>query len=196
MSLLSEILGSHIRAAIFRLLFAGPEAELHVREIQRRTGFNDRALRQELARLATLGLLVSRRDGNRLYYRAHRQHPLYPEIRGLTMKTVGLADALRERLDKAEGIALAFVFGSVARGSEKAHSDVDLMVLGNVTLRELTRILRGAQEELGREINPHILTLDEFRQRATSREHFVSTVLAEERIMVKGTEDELGGLAA
>lgn len=87
MSILSQILGSKIRAEILRLLFAGPDGELHVREIERRTGFNDRAIRQELAKLKRLDLLQSRRDGNRLYYSAQTEHPLYLDLRNLALKT-------------------------------------------------------------------------------------------------------------
>ena len=195
MNLLAEIVGSRIRAEVFRLLFAGPDPELHVREIQRRTGFNDRAIRQVLAQLARLDLVSARRDGNRLYYRARQEHPLYPEIRGLALKTTGLAGVLREALD-AEQIAAAFVFGSIARSAEKSASDVDLVVIGELGMRGVSRLLRGVNERIGREINPHVYTPDEYRRRVRSRDHFLTSVLKEPRIMVKGTENDLGRLAA
>jgi len=188
--MLPDILSSRTRAELFRLLFAFPEAELHVREIQRRTGFNDRAIRQELEKLSRLGLITPRRDGNRLYYRAQKEHPLYSDIRSLTLKTSGLAEVLRERLDVA-AVQVAFVFGSIANGSEKANSDVDVMVIGQVRMRELTRMLSGTTEQLGREINPHILTPEEYRKRVQTKEHFLSTILSKPKIMIKGAEDDL-----
>lgn len=194
MTLLSRLVGSRIRAEILRLLFAGPDDELHVREIQRRTGFNDRAIRQELANLAALDLIAPRRDGNRLYYAARREHPLYADIRGMALKTSGLVDVLRGALTSKK-ISIAFVFGSIARGAEKAESDVDLMILGALSLRDVTRLLSGVSERIGREINPHVLTREEFRRRVTGKDHFLTSVLKEPRLFVVGDERDLAGLA-
>ena len=176
------------------MLFSGREESLHIREIQRRTGFNDRAIRQELVKLARLDLISPRRDGNRLYYSAKKDDPLFPEIRNLTMKTNGLADLLAAALC-AEKIQLAFVFGSLAQGTEQSASDVDLMVIGSLGMRELTGLLSGLTERLGREINPHVLTVSDFRDKVRTHEHFVTAVLKEPKIFVKGNEQELAELA-
>ncbi|NUM55469.1 MAG: nucleotidyltransferase domain-containing protein [Candidatus Hydrogenedentes bacterium] len=195
MNALAEILSSRVRAEIFRLLFGVGCPELHVREIQRRTGFNDRAVRQELAKLSRLGLVESRTDGNRRYYRASTSHPVYPEIRGLALKLSGLTDLLRERL-QSDDIRLAFVFGSIANGTARPDSDIDLMVIGKLGMRELTRLLKGTADEVGRTINPYILTQVEFRKRVSQKEHFVRAVLASPKIIIKGSEDELARLGA
>jgi predicted nucleotidyltransferase len=195
MNLLAELIGSKIRAELFRLLFAGGEQELHIREIQRRTGFNDRAIRQELQKLARLDLVAPRRDSNRLYYSAKRDNPLYPDIRNLTIKTVGLADILKTALNRSENIRVAFIFGSVAQGMEKSASDVDLMVIGALGLRELTTLLSGVSEKLGREINPHAISVPDFKERVRSGNHFITAVLKEPKIFLKGKDDELAGLA-
>ncbi|MBN1824640.1 MAG: nucleotidyltransferase domain-containing protein [Candidatus Eisenbacteria bacterium] len=194
MSLLGELVGSKIRAEVFRLLFAGPETEIHVREIERRTGFNDRAIREELRKLARLDLLIARRDGNRLYYSANRSHPLFPEIRSLALKTAGLADHLREALS-GEEIRVAFVFGSVAKGEEKGGSDVDLLVVGKAGLRKIAGALRGATEAIGREVNPVVMTPEEFRRRRKEKDHFLAGVLRGPKVFVLGNEDDLRGLA-
>src|SRR4030042_3207551 len=134
----AELLSSRARAEIFRLLLSGTGEELHIREIERRSGLNDSTIRQELSKLVRLDLVQSRRDSNRVYYRAKTENPLYPEIRNLVLKTSGLADALKSTLvDKR--IHVAFVFGSIARGEEKAGSDVDLMVIGQLGLQDLSR---------------------------------------------------------
>ncbi len=195
MNLLAELIGSKIRAELFRLLFAGGEQELHIREIQRRTGFNDRAIRQELQKLARLDLVAPRRDSNRLYYSAKRDNPLYPDIRNLTIKTVGLADILKTALNRSENIRVAFIFGSVAQGMEKSASDVDLMVIGALGLRELTTLLSGVSEKLGREINPHAISVPDFKERVRSGNHFITAVLKEPKIFLKGKDDDLAGLA-
>ncbi|MFH1679114.1 MAG: nucleotidyltransferase domain-containing protein [Candidatus Eisenbacteria bacterium] len=195
MSTLDELVGSRIRAEIFRLLFSGPLVEIHVRELERRTGFNDRAIRQELQRLERLDLIVGRRAGNRLYFSANREHPLFPDIRNLALKTAGLADLLRAALAE-EKILVAFVFGSIARGKEKAGSDVDLLIVGEVGLRQVTRALKGMTERIGREVNPHVLSPDEFRRRSAAKDHFLTTVLRDPKIFIVGSEDDLAGLAS
>ena len=193
--MLADIMGSRIRAELFRLLFTRPETELHGRELQRRSGFNDRALRQELAKLTRLELVMPRRAGNRLYYRANTRHPLYPDLRNLALKTAGWADALKACL-ASENIQIAFVFGSLARHEEQAQSDVDLMVIGDAGLRALTGMLKGAAETLGREINPHILTREDYRKRLAANDHFLRSILTEPKIFIKGDEDELIRLGA
>jgi len=190
MNTLAEFLSSRSRAEILRLLF-GPEGrELHVRELERQSGLADATIRQELKKLTRLGVIVARQDGNRTYYRANVEHPLYPDIRNLVRKTSGLTDVLREALGEAE-IQIAFVFGSVASGAERATSDVDLMVIGAISLRQLSKRLSGLATKLGREINPHALTPAEFARRTKEREHFINSVLETPRLFVIGSEDEL-----
>lgn len=193
MDTLAELLSSRGRAAIFRLLFGPLGSDLHVRELERQSGLADATVRQELKKLTRIGVVEARQDGNRTYYRANLQHPLYADIRSLVQKTSGLADVLREALGEA-GIKLAFVFGSVASAKEKAHSDVDLMVLGTITLRQLSKRLSGVTIKIGREVNPHILTIEEFSRRVKEHDHFITSVLATPRLFVKGSEDELTGL--
>ena len=193
MIILAEILSSRVRAEIFRLLFGVSEAELHVREIERRSGLNISTVRQELEKLERLDLLTARRDGNRLYYRANRDHPLFTDIHNLVVKTSGLVDILREAVDQ-EGVKIAFVFGSIAGNQADAASDVDLMVIGDVGLRTLSGWLTGVSEKIEREINPHVLSEEEFARKKQSREHFLSNVLSSPKLFIKGTEDELAGL--
>jgi len=190
MNRFAELLSSRARAEIFRLLFNGTGDELHVREIERRSGLNDSTLRQELRKLVRLDLVQSRRDSNRVYYRAKTESPLYPEIRNLVLKTSGLSDVLKSMLTDKR-IRVAFVFGSIARGEEKAGSDVDLMVIGQLGLRDLSRLLSGIEEKIGREVNPHVLREEEFRKRIRAKEHFVSSVMETLKIFIIGSQGEL-----
>ena len=191
MNQLAELLSSRGRAEIFRLLFGPVGGELHVRELERRTGLSDATVRQELKKLSRLGVVEARRDGNRAYYRANDAHPLYPDIRNLVLKTSGLTDVLREALDGAGDIELAFVFGSIASNTAKAHSDIDLMVVGTIGMRQLSKRLSGLEAKLGREVNPHVLTPEEFARRVGERDHFITAVLKGSRLFVVGGEDEL-----
>ena len=190
MDILSEILSSRSRAAVFTLLFSGSGKELHLREIQRRSKLNDSTLRQELKKLVRLDLVKGRRDSNRIYYRANRDSPLFPEIRNLVIKTTGIVQVLREAIGD-QRVDLAFVFGSIAGGEENADSDVDLLVIGDIGFRGLSELLSGCSEEIGREINPYVMTKDEYRERVASSEHFISHVLKSSKFFVVGTDHDL-----
>jgi predicted nucleotidyltransferase len=190
MAVLQEILSSRIRSEIFRLLFGLSERQLHIREMERRTGLSVATVRQELQKLLRLQLVEAERSGNRLYYRANKGHPLYTDIRNIVLKTSGMVDILREVLDK-EGVKIAYVFGSMASNQEGATSDVDLMVIGDVGLRTLSGWLSGVSEQIGREINPHVMNRAEFRKRKQSRDHFITRVLESEKLFIKGSEHDL-----
>lgn len=190
MKTLALLLSSGVRAELFRLLFGMGLPELHVRELERQSGFALSTVRQELKNLAMLGLIEARQSGNRIYYRANTSHPLYPEIHSLVLKTCGLADVLRETLGH-DGIDVAFVFGSIASGADGRNSDIDLMVIGTVSLRQVVQRFGKDSTELGRELSPHILTAAEFARRKHSQDHFISTVLAAPRLFVIGDEHEL-----
>ena len=190
MNVLAQLVCSRVRAEIFRVLFGLGAEELHLREIQRQTGFALGTVRQDIGKLVKLGLLTRRQDGNRVYYAANPSHPLSTEIRQLVLKTVGLADVLGAAL-KAHGIRCAFVFGSVASGAARPESDIDLMVIGDVGLRKVSALLSGVGTRLGREINPHVMSPAEFVKRLQDRDHFLTSVMASTRIFVVGSEDEL-----
>jgi DNA-binding transcriptional ArsR family regulator len=193
MIILAEILSSRVRAEIFRLLFGVNEVELHVREIKRRSGLNISTVRQELEKLERLDLVIARREGNRLYYCANREHPLFSDIHNLVIKTSGLVDILREAVVK-EGVKIAFVFDSIADNQADAGSDVDLMVIGDVGLRILSGWLTGIQEKIEREVNPHVLSEQELARRKQSKERFLINVMSSPKLFIKGTEDELAAL--
>jgi len=190
MNTLVEILSSRTRAEIFRLLFGPSAEELHIREIQRRSGLNDSTIRQELTKLLKLDLVITRKDSNRVYYRANKSNPLYPDIRNLVLKSIGMVDVFRGALlDKR--IQTAFIFGSISEGRETADSDVDLFIIGQLGLRAVSTLLSGVAEKIGREINPHVIRVDELRNRNISKDHFIASVIKSSKIFVVGTEDDL-----
>ena len=193
MNTLSILLSSRARAEIFRLLFSGTEEELHIREIQRRSGLNDSTIRQELRKLADLGLLSGRKDSNRIYYSASRNNPLYQDIQNLVIKTSGLAEVFKEPLQD-ERIEIAFVFGSIPKGGMNAGSDVDIMIIGDIGLRNIFSLLSGIPERIGTEVNPYILSRAEFRKRLQDKEHFLTSVLRSPKIFVIGNEHDLSAM--
>jgi len=195
MNLLAEILSSRIRSEIFRMLFGVNGEALHMREIERRSGLSIGTIQQEVKKLLRLNLIIERKDGNRIYYQANKEHPLFAEIRSLVLKTVGLVDFFRSALKADPNIKLAFVFGSIARQEEKDKSDVDLIIIGDLGMRQLTGLLSGVSGQIGREINPHILSIREFLKRKNAKDHFLIQVLESPKLFIIGNENELAELA-
>ena len=192
MSPLALITSKARRRLLARLLLA-PEREFYLRELIRATALAPRTVQVEVDRLVAADLLLERRSGNRRYLRANERHPFFHPLRELVVKSEGLVGLLSDGLG-SDGVDLAFVFGSMAEGRARADSDVDLLIVGDIGLREAVRRLEAAQEQLGREINPVVWTRHEFEQRSKSDDHFLRRVLHGSRLMVAGDERELGSM--
>ena len=195
MDILSEILSSRIRAAILRLLFSFDAKELYMRDLERRSGFSIGAIQTELKKLLRLELLKKRKDGNRIYFQANKEHPLYSDLRNLVLKTNGLVDVIKNALISSDAIKYAFIFGSFARQEETSSSDIDLMVVGDLGLRPLTKMLSGLSDKLYREINPHCLSEQDFIRRKNSGEPFINRLCEESRIFMIGDENDFEAMA-
>jgi len=193
MNTLAVLLSSRVRAEIFRILFGINQSEYHLRDIQRRSGLAIGTVRQEAKKLEKLGLIIKQQDGNRTYYRANENHSLYITLHTLVLKTSGLTEILQKALS-IESIKFAFVFGSIASGKENANSDIDLFILGDIGLRSVSKLLKEPGQTIGREINPHIMTIDEFVNRNREKEHFVSSIVKSPKLMIIGTDHDLEGL--
>jgi predicted nucleotidyltransferase len=193
MSALSDLFPK-ARAEVLRLLFETGDQEIHLRDLARLAALSPAALQKELTSLAAKQLVLTRRDGNRLYYRANTGHPLYPELHGITLKTSGIAAELARALAPVQGIDVALIFGSVAAGTATAKSDVDLLVIGNVGLRKLIPALRGLADSLGREINPICLTPAEWHQNCAKGDAFTTRVSSEPKLWLKGGPDALAAM--
>jgi predicted nucleotidyltransferase/predicted transcriptional regulator len=189
MSLLYELFPK-VRAELLRLLFADIQTEIYVRELERRSGLNVKTLQSEMDRLLKADLVLSRKDGNRRYFRANERHPLFVDLQQIVRKTAGLRDVLFNSLKDVAGIDVAFVFGSVASGKEKAGSDLDLLVIGDTTLRSLAPALRNAGAALGRELNPVLFTATEFRKQKR-KNALLLDILPKPKLFVIGGAHEL-----
>ena len=193
---LSSTLFPGYRRRVLGLLLLHPEESLHGREIARRTGLPPGTLTRELKRLADVGLLNCERRGNQLVYSANRRSPIFEELAGILRKTSGLADVVAEALEPLTNrIGLAFIFGSVARGTEAQGSDVDLMIIGSVKFGEVVDALHLAQQQLSRDINPKVFTPREWRNRLQGGDPFLREVLASKKLFLIGDEngiEELG----
>ncbi len=189
-NILAELLGSVARAEVLRVLFGLSIAEVYIAEIVRRTGMGGQGVDEQLRVLLALELVTTRPDGNRRYYQANTAHPLYPELRGLLLKSSGMRDALAEALQSPK-VEIAFVFGSLARREERAESDVDLMIFGDAGAREFASNMRRLCERLNREINPCFFTMAEVRRRLAANDHFLARVLEQPKLFVVGDEGRL-----
>jgi len=195
-SILEALFTSQARISVLELFLLNVPNRYYLREVASLTQQPVRAIQRELARLEAGGLLTMTAEGNRRYYQANRESPAFPELKALIVKTAGLGDLLRRYLRKSKGsISVAFLFGSYARGSEGTNSDIDLMVIGEITGRALSSALAPARLSLSREINTVALPPSELRRRIADDRNFLSDVLEQPKIFLIGDEDELSKLA-
>lgn len=192
--MLATLLLGAYRRRVLGLLLLQPDKTYHVREIARLTETSPGTLHKELSRLAQAGLLTREKVGNQIHYGANRRCPIFEELAGILRKTSGLADVVLDALTPlSKRIKVALIYGSVARGEERSGSDVDLLLIGSVGFADAVKAVHPAQDRIGREINPAVMTVAEFRKRAG--EPFLREVLAGEKLFLIGDEDELGKLA-
>lgn len=188
---LSQVLFSHGRRSILALLYGHADEQFYLREIARRAGTGIGATQRELGQLTEAGLLHRVRRGIQVYYQANRKNPIFSELKSILAKTSGMRDILHEALISVKDrIKLAFVYGSIARGEEKASSDVDLMVVGDISFSDVVSALAKIETKLGREVNPTVYGQREFREKLAAKNHFLSVVAREKKLFVIGDERE------
>jgi predicted nucleotidyltransferase len=184
------------RQGILAATLVQAERAWYASELAHRLGVPSSSLQRELHDLTEAGILKTHRQGRMVYYQANRESPVFPDLRGLMLKTVGLVDVLAQALKPvASKVTTAFVYGSIAAGSEDSDSDIDLMVVGEVSPQDLALPLRRARESLGREINPTVYSPAEFDRKRTANDHFLKQVLDKPRLVVLGNKDELDKVA-
>jgi DNA-binding transcriptional ArsR family regulator len=184
------------RQGILAAMLVQPEKAWYGSELAQRLGVPSSSLQRELQDLTEAGILKTHKQGRMVYYQANRESPVFPDLRGLLLKTAGLVDVLAQALKPvASKVTTAFVYGSIAAGSEDSNSDIDLMVVGEVSPQDLALPLRRARESLGREINPTVYTPAEFGRKRAAGDHFLTQVLDKPRLIVLGNKDELGKVA-
>ena len=176
---------SKSRAAVFSVLFVRILPQLHLREISRRTGFAVRTVQCELQRLVDCELVIESADGNRKLFRANRDHPIFEEIVRIIEKTVGIEQKLRNVFAGLDEVESAWIFGSYASGRMKPGSDIDVLIVGDLTLRQAAKILKSISETSGHECNPKIYTRDEYERARAESDGFLERILREPKIRLK-----------
>ena len=197
MGMMLDFLFTSTQQRLLRILFGHVNRSFYANELIAMAGIGTGAVQRELLRMEKAGLVSIERIGNQKHYRANPACPIFEEIRAIVRKTLGVTEVLHDALEPAlEQIDFAFVYGSVAEGTEHATSDIDVMVItASLSNAQLLRILAPAQAELGRTINPSLYTPDEFIQRVRERRSFILRVLAKPKLFIKGAEHELAQIS-
>jgi predicted nucleotidyltransferase len=192
---LVDVLFGAYRRRILSLLLLSPDESFYVREIGRLTGVPAGSLHRELKLLSAAGLLQRSAAGNQVRYQVDRACAIQEELAGIFRKTAGLADVLREALAPlAAKIRLAFIFGSVARGNQRAASDIDVLVVGSASFTSVVGALSQARERLRRDVNPVVMSKAAFDVKLAGRDRFVGRVAREPKIFLLGDSGEFGKL--
>lgn len=195
-NLLCSGLFGKTRQVVLALLYGRADSSFYTKQILDAVKIGRGTVQRELKNLTDTGIIVREVQGKQVYYRANTQCPIFDELKSIVRKTFGVADVIRQSLAiNADKIRVAFIFGSVARSADDRRSDIDLMVVGKISFGDVVSLLTPAEQKLGREVNPVVYSIAEFKKKVKENHHFVKTVLEEEKIFVIGDEDELRKLA-
>lgn len=186
-----DVLLPRTRQGILAATYLDPGRWWYMRELARHLGVPASSLQRELSGLVEGGILRQKREGRQVYFQAATGSPIFGELRGIILKTAGLADVIRAALKPfSRSILWAFIYGSVARAGEHSASDVDLMIVGRVRLAEISPALRKVERKLSRAVNPTVYSPQEWANKLRSRQHFVTTVSGSKKIFVLGDSRE------
>ena len=188
--LIGDALFTRTQQKVFGLLFAKPDKSFYTNEIMRWAAMGRGTVSRELDRLVGAGLLTVTKAGNQNHYQANSESPVFNELVGIVRKTFGVADAVRLALQPLdEQIDSAFIYGSIAKGTDTKSSDIDLMLVGQgLSYGEVVELLLPVEETLQRTINPTIYEKKDFVAKLNASNSFISRVLAQPKILIKGDE--------
>lgn len=185
---------SKLRARILLFFFSHPEKEYYLRELERKLEKPVAYIRRELINLEKMGLFISETKGKERYFRLNLKYPLYEEVKNIVEKTVGAEGSLKNILKKLKDIHIAFIFGSYAEKKTDLLSDIDLMIIGNPDEDKLLSAINKLEEELAREINYHIYSLNDWKKKIKEDNSFIKNVISKPKIFLFGDEDALSRL--
>jgi len=188
---ITRIFKSKARQAIFRLYFTNPDKSFYLRELERELGTPVSILRKELVSLEKEGLFSSSKQGNLLYYTLNKAYPLYNEIKTIVFKTVGIQGALSREFSDIKGIEAAFIYGSYAKDSTNAKSDVDLFIIGDPDEDVIIEKTDSLEKILKREINYSIYSRIDYKKKKLQKDPFINDVLKNKKLFLLGDDDDI-----
>lgn len=190
---MGDALFTRTQRQVLGLLFSHPDRSYYLNEIVRFAEVGSGSVQRELERLASAGLLSTRKVGNQKHYQANQQSPIFTELCGLVLKSFGIAELLRQALAGLSGqIQAAFVYGSIAKGTTTAASDIDVMIIAEeLSYADLFTSLATIETKLGRTISPSLYQPEEFQNKMTTDNNFVKRVMEQPKIFLIGSEDDL-----
>lgn len=194
--MLKNLFSSETRILLLTQFLLNPDEEYYLRQISGKFGLSPRQVSLELQNLEKIDLITKRISGKQHYFTINKHHQLFEDLKNIFLKTVGLKDVIKKYLEEyLSEIEFAFIYGSMAKGNVVIKSDVDLMIIGNLSTRKISGSMIQAGSELNREINFSIFPLDEFRNRIKNNDHFISTIIKEPKIFITRNSDEFDRLA-
>jgi predicted nucleotidyltransferase len=188
---IARLFKSKARTAIFQLYFANTESSYYLRELERIFDVPVSILRKELMRLREEGVFLSEKKGNLLYYRLNTSFPLFEELKSIVRKTIGVEGLLRDAVTAIDGVRTAFIYGSFAKGREKALSDIDLCIVGYIDEDQLIEKINAIEKSINREVNYTLFSPEELNKRIKNKDGFILDLIDGKKIMLKGKEDDL-----
>lgn len=181
---------------IIKLFFKNPDKEYYFREIAKNLNKEPSHYQKYLDNLVEDNILLDERRGNMRFFRLNKEHPLYKEIKSIVSKTIGLENELKELVDKLDSVDCAFIFGSMAKGTENSNSDVDLMLIGDINQDALTTAISSVEGKIAREINYHIYSNQEIVRKIKEKDSFISNIFLSPIIKLKGNPYDFTGISS
>lgn len=190
---LGSALFTRTQRQILGLLFINLEKSFYVNEIVRYAGLGIGTVQRELERLSGTGILTTKKIGNQKHYQANRKSPIFEELYGIVLKTFGMVDVLRDALKAfEEDIVAAFLYGSVAKGTDHATSDIDILIVSDhLAYGDIMSVLPELESKLGRTVNPTLYRKTEFKKRIDTDSSFVKKIMEQPKIFLFGTEHDI-----
>lgn len=189
--MLKELFSSEVRIRLLNTFLLNPDTEFYLRELAGKFNISPRHVSLELQNLKKIELINKRISGKQHYYSINKKNPIFHELLAIFIKTIGVKGVVENHLNKYENfIEFAFIYGSIAKGEARADSDIDLMIIGDISGRQISGAMIDVGNEINREVNFNIISLSEFSSRLKSNDHFINSIYGESKIFILGDQNE------
>ncbi len=188
--ILKSLFSSDTRIKVLSHFFLHPGESYYLRQLEKLLKIPGGQLRRELLNLEDIQLLISFKEGNQKRYSINKDFSLYDELKNIFLKTTSAGDIIRESLSRLKGIELAFIYGSFAKGGEHPGSDIDIMIVGRVSDKEISRIISNVEKRLKRMVNYSLYERKEVKTRLRKKDNFILTVFREPHIILLGSKND------